>query len=141
MGLRPVGGVWIMKLKWEDNGIKTPLARARGLGASRGHAVTHWIMQRVTAVAQLFLIPWLVFMIVVLIHALGQDGTDPVSEVQVWLSSGLTPVLMILLTVSITYHAMLGLQVVMKWVVLWGVKLALIFCAAVAIFSVLKVSL
>lgn len=139
-----------MKLKWEDNGIKTPLARARGLGASRGHAVTHWIMQRVTAVAQLFLIPWLVFMIVVLIHALGQDGTDPVSEVQVWLSSGLTPVLMILLTVSITYHAMLGLQVViedyvhnefMKWVVLWGVKLALIFCAAVAIFSVLKVSL
>jgi hypothetical protein len=28
-----------MKLKWDNTGLKTPLARARGLGASRGHAV------------------------------------------------------------------------------------------------------
>ena len=30
-----------MKMKWENHGIKTPLARARGLGAASG-AVEGW---------------------------------------------------------------------------------------------------
>lgn len=154
-----------MKLKWDNTGLKTPLARARGLGASRGHAVGHWIMQRVTAVVNVILLPWFVFLIMAMIHNLpGLNATtipmgnhlaltavpDHASLAASWLSSGLTPVLMILLVVSITYHAMLGLQVVIedyvhhelaKWAVLWGVKLMLLFCAGVAVFAVLKISL
>jgi succinate dehydrogenase / fumarate reductase membrane anchor subunit len=154
-----------MKLKWDESGIKTPLARARGLGASRGHAVQHWIMQRVTAVANLFLVAWFVWVVMMFLHDVangnailtnGGDNLHPSSMpsmlllAQKWLSSGLTPILMILLVASTTYHAMLGLQVVIedyvhhelaKWAVLWGIKLALLFCAAVAVFSVLKVSL
>jgi succinate dehydrogenase hydrophobic anchor subunit len=81
-------------------------------------------MQRVTAVVNVILLPWFVFLIMAMIHNLpGLNATtipmgnhlaltavpDHASLAASWLSSGLTPVLMILLVVSITYHAMLGI--------------------------------
>ena len=42
----------MMKAKWEDNGLKSPLARAKGLGSAKEGA-EHWFMQRVTAISTL----------------------------------------------------------------------------------------
>ena len=46
-----------MKMKWDNHGLKTPLARARGLGAAGG-AVENWIKLRVTAVGNVILSVW-----------------------------------------------------------------------------------
>ena len=42
-------------------GNGTQLGRVRGLGAGGGAVVHHWWLQRVTAVASLFLVLWFVF--------------------------------------------------------------------------------
>ena len=44
-----------MKMKWDNHGLKTPLARARGLGAASG-AVEGWIKLRVTAIGNAILL-------------------------------------------------------------------------------------
>ena len=131
-----------MKLKWENHGIKTPLARARGLGSAK-EGSDHWMSQRVTAIANIPLVLWLVCSVVSLIGATHAEFTA-------WLSQPINAILMILLVLSTFYHAKLGSQVVVedyvhnegvKFVKLIGFKL-LFFAAAVAcIFSVLKIAL
>lgn len=122
--------------------IKTPLARARGLG-SAGHGSGHWIAQRVTAIANIPLVIWLVYSIISLI------GSD-YAVFTAWLSEPINAVAMILFVISVFYHAALGLQVViedyvscecMKIASIIGVKLGLFALAVAAVFSVLKVAL
>ena len=84
----------------------TPLARARGLGAAHD-GVGHWKMQRLTAISNAVLVLWFVFSAA----ALAGAGYD---EVRAWLASPLTATLMILLILSVFYHAPLGLQVVVE---------------------------
>ena len=84
----------------------TPLARARGLGAAHG-GLSHWKAQRLTAISNAVLVLWFVFSAM----ALAGAGYD---EVHAWLASPLAATLMILLIVSVFYHAPLGLQVVIE---------------------------
>jgi succinate dehydrogenase / fumarate reductase membrane anchor subunit len=84
----------------------TPLARARGLGAAHG-GLGHWKAQRLTAISNAVLVLWFVFSAM----ALAGAGYD---EVRAWLASPLAATLMILLIVSVFYHAPLGLQVVIE---------------------------
>ena len=84
----------------------TPLARARGLGAARG-GLGHWKAQRLTAISNAVLVLWFVFSAM----ALAGAGYD---EVRAWMASPLTATLMILLIVSVFYHAPLGLQVIIE---------------------------
>ena len=84
----------------------TPLARARGLGAARD-GLGHWKAQRLTAISNAVLVLWFVFSAM----ALAGAGYD---EVRAWLASPLAATLMILLIISVFYHAPLGLQVVIE---------------------------
>ena len=84
----------------------TPLARARGLGAAHG-GVGHWKAQRLTAISNAVLVLWFVF------SAMALAGSS-YEEVRAWLASPLAATLMILLVISVFYHARLGLQVVIE---------------------------
>ena len=130
-----------MKLKWENQGIKTPLARARGLGSARD-GVEHWFMQRVTAIANIPLMIWLVYNIVAMKGASHAEFTS-------WLAQPVNAILMILVVISTFYHAKLGSQVVtedyihhegFKMFKLIGQKLFFFALAIACIFSVLKIA-
>ncbi|OYZ16774.1 MAG: succinate dehydrogenase, hydrophobic membrane anchor protein [Sphingomonadales bacterium 28-64-96] len=123
-------------------GNGTQLGRVRGLGAGGGAVVHHWWLQRVTAVASLFLVLWFVFSLARL------PSLDYASTVM-WMRQPLVAVPMCLLVVSVFWHFRLGVQVMLEDY-LHGSKrviamLALNFytfaLAALALFSVLKVAL
>ncbi len=131
-----------MKLKWENDGsIKTPAARARGLGAAH-EGVKNWWRLRVAAVAALPLTLWLIWSVV---HMQGWSY----AEFTNWLAHPVNAVLMILSVLAIFYHAALGSrEIVEDYVHHEGFKLfkliamqLFFFAAAVAcIFSVLKIA-
>lgn len=122
--------------------IRSPLARARGLGSAKD-GVGHWWAQRVSAVALIPLTLWFVFSLVA--HAGGSHA-----QVIDWLSSPLVAVPLVLYLAALFYHSQLGLQVVVEdyvhaeWlklgtlIVLQFANIALAVCA---IFSVLKIAL
>ena len=84
----------------------TPLARARGLGAAHG-GLGHWKAQRLTAISNAVLVLWFVF------SAMALAGAG-YAEVRAWMASPLAATLMILLIISVFYHAPLGLQVIIE---------------------------
>jgi succinate dehydrogenase / fumarate reductase membrane anchor subunit len=84
----------------------TPLGRARGLGPAH-EGLGHWKAQRLTAIANAVLVLWFVFSAM----ALAGAGYD---QVRAWLASPLAATLMILLIISVFYHAPLGLQVIIE---------------------------
>jgi succinate dehydrogenase / fumarate reductase membrane anchor subunit len=121
--------------------LRTPLARAKGLGSAK-EGVSHWWAQRVTAIALVPLALWFVMSVIGLVGA--DYGT--VSE---WLQAPVQSALMVLFLVALFYHAQLGLQVVVedyvhtegaKTGLLLGLKFLLVFLAAVAVLSVLRVA-
>lgn len=128
--------------KNNDHRLQTPLSKAKGLGSA--HTGTHhWLMQRVTALANLPLVLWMVYSIFHLQGASYQEFT-------VWLSQPLNAVLAVLFIISTFYHAVLGSQVVVEDYVscrwfrmskLIGMKLFFIALAVACIFSILKVAL
>lgn len=131
-----------MRLKWDNKGIKSPLARARGLGAAH-EGTDHWMKQRITAIANIPLIIWFVFSVVSLKGASHAEFTS-------WLAEPVNAVLTILLVISTFYHAVLGSQVVVedyihsewfKMLKLIGMKLFFFALAVACIFSVLKIAL
>jgi len=87
--------------------LRTELAKVKGLGASR-HAVGHWWLQRVTAVA---LIPLSLWFLVSLLTALLSPNVVKVAQ---WFSSPVHTILMALLLVATFIHAKLGVQVVIE---------------------------
>lgn len=102
-----------------NSDLRTPLARARGLGSAK-QGVHHWWAQRLTAIA---LIPLVVWFAISLVMMTGADY----NVVRAWIGS---PVVMVLLILTITiglYHGQLGMQVVIEdYVGGDGWKLALI---------------
>lgn len=130
-----------MNMKWEKGGLKSPMARAKGLGAA-GSGVDHWMSQRVTAVANIPLVIWALCSIV---NNLGASH----AEFTTWLAQPLNAILMILFLISIFYHAYLGTQVVtedyvhnegLKTVKLITQKLFFFALGVASIFSVLKIA-
>ncbi len=122
--------------------LRTPLARARGLGSAK-EGTSHFWRQRVTAVANLFLTVFLVFTV---FRLLGADQT----AVKAYFSSPIAAALMILLAASATYHMRLGMQVIIEDYVhseepkIVLLLLNLFFTTAIAlicIVSVVKLSL
>ncbi len=121
--------------------ILSPLAKARGAGSAH-HGTGHWMHQRMTAVANIPLMLWLVWSVVHLPSAGYQD-------VSLWLAQPVNAILMILAVLSMFYHAVLGLQMVIEDYVhcelsraisLIGIRLGFAALGVAAIFSVLKVS-
>jgi len=120
---------------------RTPLARARGLGSAK-EGTSHWVAQRITAVALVPLCLWFVVSLLMLLHA------DYVSVVN-WMHTPWVAVLLVLLVATVYWHACLGLQVVIEdyvhdeWLKLGSILLIRfisVILAAAGIFVVLRVA-
>ncbi len=123
-------------------GTGTEIGRVRGLGAAKS-GVGHWWSQRVTAVANLGLLLWLVVSLVRL------PGLD-YAAVVLWLRQPVAAIPMLLLIVSVFYHFRLGVQVFIEdYLHAEGTKLLALLAlnfyalggAAAAVFAVLKIAL
>jgi len=86
--------------------MRSPLGRARGLGAARAGA-SHWWAQRLTAIA---LVPLTLWFLCGMIRMIGATRDDVVY----WMAGPLPIVLMIVLVIATFHHLQLGLQVVIE---------------------------
>lgn len=130
-----------MPMHSENDRLKSPLAKARGLGSAH-HGAEHWLYQKITAIANIPLVLWLVWSIVKLKAA-------TYAEFTAWMGAPLNAILMILLIISVLYHARLGAQVVaedympagwMRMSKLIGIRLFFFAIGVACIFSVLKIA-
>jgi succinate dehydrogenase / fumarate reductase, membrane anchor subunit len=121
---------------------RTPLSRARGLGAAK-HGVTHWISERVGAVALVPLTLWGVFAVL-------QLAAGDYAFAVGWIAQPLNAVLMVLLLGISFWHMASGLRVVIEdYIHVTLNKSALLIlnlfvcglAGALSIFSILKVAL
>lgn len=120
---------------------QAPLKTAKGLGSAK-EGTDHWMKQKITALANVPLILWLIWSIVSLQGASYAEFTG-------WLSHPVNAILMILLIISVMIHAKLGAQVItedyvscecLKMIKLIGQKLFFFAIAVACIFSVLKIA-
>jgi len=118
-------------------GDGTSIGRVRGLGSSH-HGAHHWLTHRFTAIANLVLMSWFVFSLLLL-------GDYSYASVTDWLSQPLSAVAMILLAANLFWHAQMGLTVLiedyvheagLKFGVLTLLNLAAVGGGAFCIFSV-----
>jgi succinate dehydrogenase / fumarate reductase, membrane anchor subunit len=118
----------------------TELGRVRGLGSAK-HGAHHWWTQRMTAAANLILLPWFVASLVML------PAYDH-ATMAAWMGSAWVAIPLVLLIANLFYHIRLGLQVVIEdyqhgetRIVLMLLLNAFVFiAAATGIFSVLRLA-
>ena len=84
----------------------SPLARARGLGSAK-EGVHHWYAQRASALLLIVLIGWLIYAMITLAGA----DHDTASS---FIARPTNAAFLVLLIVTLFYHAVLGLQVVIE---------------------------
>ena len=125
-----------------DRSLRTPLAKARGLGSAKDGTHHFWV-QRLTAVALIPLTVWLAL-------SLASLATADQAEVVAWMKSPLSATLMVSFIMAGFWHMKLGLQVVIedymhaesiKITCLILNNLITIFLALAASLSVLKMLL
>jgi succinate dehydrogenase / fumarate reductase membrane anchor subunit len=122
--------------------LTNPLARARGHGSAK-EGVHHWYLQRASALLLIVLVGWLFYAMVSLAGSAYEEATA-------FIARPFNAACLILLTVALLYHAMLGLQVVIEdYVHHPAVEVALhfltralaIFGMAVGILQILRLAL
>ena len=121
--------------------MRTPLGEVRGLGSAKS-GTEHFWMQRVTALANL---PLVTFMVIFIIRHLGATRSQMLAS----LANPFVAILLALGFVSVLWHMRLGLQVVIEDYV-HGHKLKLlalllnlffvVLLGAAALFAILKMS-
>ena len=123
-------------------GYRTPLSRARGLGAAH-HGVGAWVSERVGAIALVPLTLWGVYGVL----RLAANGYD---FAVAWIRDPLNAVLMVLLLAISFWHMQGGLRVVIEDYIettlprAAALILNLFVCGlagALAVFAILKVAL
>ena len=120
---------------------RTPLKEVRGLGSAKG-GTEHFWLQRVTAVSNILVIAFLVYAAITLTGA-------PRSEVKAFFSQPINAILGVLLSVSISVHMRLGMQIIIEDYVHGAAKVPLlllnnffsIFAGAASILAVAKLFL
>ena len=119
--------------------MRSPLARARGLG-STGDGFHHWWLERLSAIALVPLVLWCAWAMT------GLVGTD-LAGLKAWAGHGQNAVLLILTVMTGLYHWQSGMQVVLedyvhnkpvKVAAIITVKLAALLMGALNVFAVLK---
>ena len=126
----------------QTKSMSTPLARARGLGSAKS-GLHHWWHQRVSAVAMVGLVSWMVVLLFSLVEADYQTALN-------MLAHPVNATVVVLFIAVGLWHASLGLQVVLedyvanegvRLIAILAVKMAASVTAILAILSVLKVAL
>lgn len=121
--------------------FRTPLKRVRGLGSARD-GTGHWWMQRLTAVALVPLCLWFAW------FCAGLDGSYVTVHGAV--ADPLNAVLLVLLTWTVFFHGLQGLQVVVEdyihhrvgeVLLLVGIKYLAIAVPVVATMAILRIVL
>ncbi len=121
--------------------IRTPLARVRGLGSAK-EGTDHFWRQRVTAVANLFLVIFAVFLMLRLVGASYAQASEMLANPFVTVALGM-------LVLSGVIHMRLGMQVVIEdYIHSEGLKIALLMLntffaiavGATCILAVLKLA-
>lgn len=122
--------------------FRSALNNVRGLGSARS-GTHHFWMQRVTALALVPLLLWLVWSMA-LLNGLDYDAA------RAWVSSPITSVLLVGTLLALLYHAKLGLQVVIedyvhaegaKFIYLIALKFVSLLLALASVIAVLRISL
>lgn len=122
--------------------MQTPRRRVRGLGAA-GSGSAHFWMQRVTAIAN---IPLVVFLLALLVALTGVNH----DTARHYVANPLVSIMLILLVVSGAFHMRLGMQTIIedyihgaatRTILLVGNILFPTAIAVACIYAVLKVSL
>ncbi|TVR07427.1 MAG: succinate dehydrogenase, hydrophobic membrane anchor protein [Salinarimonadaceae bacterium] len=125
-----------------DNGksMRTPMARAKGLGASGG-GTEHFWRQRVSAVANALLVLPVVIIVAMI-------AGRPQAEAVAIVSHPFAAILLALFVVSIAYHMRLGMQIIIEdYVHGKGAKVAALIAntffavlvGAASLFAILKI--
>lgn len=121
--------------------IRTPLGKVRGLGSAK-HGAGHFIAQRVSAIALLFLVPWFLISLIGAVRG-GYDGATD------FIANPVNAVLILLGVGASLYHMRIGMQVVVEdYIGKTGTRAVLLilntFVAVVlfaaAAFAVLKIA-
>jgi succinate dehydrogenase / fumarate reductase, membrane anchor subunit len=116
--------------------MATALKRVRGLGSARSGTETFW-RQRVTAVAN---IPLVIFLILSIVANIGADY----AEVRAYLAQPLVAILLLALVISAAIHMRIGLKEIVEDYVHGGAKvvailLATFFAAGVGLASAVAI--
>ena len=123
------------------NNMRTPLSQVKGLGSAK-EGTEHFWLQRLTGIALIPLVVWIAL-------AVARLPSMSQTDIQLWLSSPLSAVLMILFLIASFWHAKLGLQVVIedyvsdhgvRTVAIIAVTLISVALGVVGVFSVLHIA-
>ena len=121
--------------------LRSPIGRALGRGSAKS-GVSHWWVQRLTAIALVPLTVWFAFAVVHL-------PTSDYEAVRAWVASGINPVLLLQLIGALAWHSALGVQVVLEdYVHAKGLKLAALLAstllhallAVAGVYAVLRIA-
>lgn len=121
--------------------LRSPIANARGLGSAKDGTHHFWI-QRLTAIALVPLLLWFIGAVV------GLVGADYASVVA-WIAHPVNAVLFLVLLLTMCWHSMLGMQVIVedylhggsKMGVLILLKFGHVMVASAGSFAILSVAL
>ncbi|MGA7440395.1 MAG: succinate dehydrogenase, hydrophobic membrane anchor protein [Luteibacter sp.] len=122
--------------------LRNPLARARGLGSAK-EGVGHWMAQRITALALVFLTLWFLCTLLGLLHA--DYATARATLAKPW-----NAVLAAAFIITMFRHAVLGLQVVIedyvhtRWLEVASlvlIKFIAVLATLMGVLAVLRVAL
>ena len=127
---------------WDDAmSMRTPLGRVRGLGSAKS-GTEHWWLQRVTAIAN---IPLVIFLVIFVIRHLGASRAEIVASI----ANPFVAILLALTFVSVLWHMRLGLQVVIedyvhghvaKFAALLANSFVTVLLGVAALYAILKMS-
>lgn len=128
--------------KMTQRDFQSPLSKAKGLGAAHD-GVQHWVHQRISAVALVFLGLWLVY-------SLACHGNNSYADILTWIADPWTAAGLFLFMAAVSYHAVLGLQVIVEDYVhtpgwrygsLLVLKMMMIALPTLSLFFLIKISL
>jgi len=120
-----------------EDRFRTPLKRARGLGSAKD-GTHHWIVQRITAVALVFMSIYAIGLVVWLL------GADFVA-VRAAIAHPLNAVLLVAFLIATFWHSQLGMQVIIEdyvhtpWLAVTAQLVVIFVCILAALASVLAV--